>query len=39
MAFLTGATVGGAIGSKVGEMVDESRLLYKCNKCEKEFQG
>jgi len=26
-------------GNKVGEMVDESRSLYKCNKCDKEFNG
>lgn len=32
-----GVAGGAAIGNKVGEIVDESRSLFKCNKCNKEF--
>jgi len=31
--------LGGAIGSKAGEIIDEARSLFKCNKCGKEFEG
>jgi len=39
ISFLEGATIGGAIGSKAGEIIDEARSLFKCNKCEKEFEA
>jgi len=39
MGALTGASVGSIAGNKVGELFDESRSLFKCNKCEKEFNG
>jgi hypothetical protein len=39
MGVLAGASVGAAAGQKVGELIDESRSLFKCNKCEKEFNG
>ena len=40
LARITGATVGGYIGSKAGKMVDENIICtYTCNKCGKEFEG
>ena len=42
LAAVAGAAIsflGGAIGSKAGEIIDEARSLFKCNKCGKEFEG
>ena len=39
LGALGGAATGGYVGHKAGEAIDESRALYKCNKCGKEFNG
>ncbi|MDF3917538.1 hypothetical protein P3W43_01570 [Salinicola salarius] len=36
---LAGAGTGAYVGNKVGEQVDKAFKNYKCNRCEKEFQG
>jgi len=39
IGFLVGATAGGIVGKKTGEIIDNSRSLYQCNKCNNEFNG
>ena len=39
MGAFAGASGGALAGQKAGQIFDESRKLYKCNNCDKEFQG
>ena len=36
---LTGVAFGVKVGSKIGETIDEARTLYRCDKCNYEFEG
>ena len=39
LGFLGGALTGHKLGKKIGKQVDETRGLYRCEKCGKEFES